>query len=98
MKENKNYSITKISKLTKREKPTISISYKKAAIKHPSKFSDKSKIKIPLGIIRQEGSVLGNIVLYLYQEKLLSINKISQQLDRSYQTIWITLTKRRQMI
>lgn len=98
LKENKKYTITKIAKLTNRGKSTISISYKKANKKHPSKFKDKSKLNIPLGVIRKEGNVLGNIVLYLYKEKLLSINKIATHLNRSYQTIWITLTKRREML
>lgn len=95
LKENKKYSTTKISQITKRAKPTISISYKKAKEKHLAVFEEETEHHIPLNKAIREGSVLGNIILYLYQEKLLGLKKISALLNRSYQTIWITFKKRR---
>ncbi|MFP4567444.1 MAG: hypothetical protein ACLFN8_00720 [Candidatus Woesearchaeota archaeon] len=95
LKENKSFTITKIASLTRRDKSTISITYSKAKKKHPKQFKKNHKIKIPLSAIHKEGNILGNIILYLYQDKLLSINDISKILSRSYQTIWITFTKRR---
>ena len=50
----------------------------------------QEEVIIPIGIFNERVSCLEAIVKYLREEKLWSINEISNQLGRSNKTIWAT--------
>ena len=94
LKESLNLSLSEISRLLNRDQRTIWITYNNAK-KKIKEFSVSGKILIPINIFHNRSlSILENIVYYLHQKEI-SLNKISNVLNRDYKTIWTVYDRTR---
>lgn len=94
LKENKGYSLHKISEILNRNEKNIWHAYHSAVKKFPSKLKVVSNsICVPLDIFSKSLSPLENLVLHLHATN--SLHEIAVLLNRNDRTIWTTYTRAR---
>ncbi len=99
LKEHKNVSNKKISKIIGRDLKTIWLTYNSVENKKVV-FDIKSQVMIPASIIKKEKSnlsALEKIVFYL-KEKDLGLSEIAKLLDRDPRTIWTVYSRTQKKI
>jgi len=90
LKEERKFSLRKISGVLKRDERNVWHVYDKAKKKYPKKFIvKKSEIYIPISIFHDRRlSVLEAIVVYLKDSLSLTYHQIAVLLSRDDRTIW----------
>ena len=89
LKEDEKLSNKKIGELLNRDNRTVWAIYNKAKKKNPSRLDTKSKITLPLKILKpRKLSVLESIVYYLKKHYELNYHEIALHLKRDDRTIW----------
>lgn len=88
LREEKNYSLHKISELLNRDEKNLWHAYHNARKKFPLSFDIVNSIYIPLNIFSNNLSPLESLVFYLKQTH--SLHKIAVILNRDDRTIWTT--------
>ena|SRR3989344_6579955 len=94
MKEELKLSNKKIGEMLNRDNRTIWSIYNKAKIKNPERLNVKSKLFIPIDILKpRKLSVLESIVYYLKEHYKLRLHEIALYLQRNDRTIWTIYQK-----
>jgi len=94
MKEELKLSNKKIGEMLNRDNRTIWSIYNKAKIKNPERLNVKSKLFIPIDILKpRKLSVLESIVYYLKEHYKLRLHEIALYLQRNDRTIWTVYQK-----
>ena len=84
----------KIGEMLNRDNRTIWSIYNKAKIKNPERLNVKSKLFIPIDILKpRKLSVLESIVYYLKEHYKLRLHEIALYLQRNDRTIWTIYQK-----
>ena len=96
MKEELKLSNKKIGEMLNRDNRTIWSIYNKAKIKNPERLNVKSKLFIPIDILKpRKLSVLESIVYYLKEHYKLRLHEIALYLQRNDRTIWTLYNRKR---
>jgi hypothetical protein len=97
LKEEKSFSLHKISNLVKRDERNIWWIYNKARKKYPKKFIIKEvKLWIPVSVFNTELSALECVVYYLHDKLNLKFSQIAGFLSRDQRTIWTSYSRARE--
>ena len=89
LKENKNFSLKKISELIKRDQRNVWHIYHQAEKKYPKKFLIKeAKYWIPISIFSEKFSAYESLVKYLKDGLELKYCEIAGVLRRDQRTVW----------
>lgn len=90
LKENRSMKLGKIANLVKRDNRTVWSSYNSSKKKFPLSFSEyQNSVQIPVEIFaNRKLSPLEALVMHLKETLDLSITKISDLLNKDYQTVW----------
>lgn len=90
LKENIGLALTEIASLLHRNYVSIYTTYRNSKKKYPERFIiTDSKHLIPASILAERKySVLESIVVFLKEEKELTLHKIAELLHRDDRTIW----------
>lgn len=97
LKEEKNLSLNKISKVIGRDERNIWHTYNASKKKLPNKFSIKENENlIPASVLSDNKlSAVEAVVIYLHDNLSLKFSKIAELLNRDQRTIWTSYSRAR---
>jgi len=96
LKEDKNYTLSRIAQILGRNQRNLWHTYNNAQKKLSTRFQIKeSDILVPLDIFLQQTSLSPSeaVVVYLKEQRQLSLHQIATMLHRDDRTVWTTYNR-----